>query len=215
MIYEFPQQDAPIRQGDIFANLPRVDLSLRSLAVVTDSEQIEQTSWGDLVSGGKSDISAVCGIKSVAAIVATQDCDAQRSSDITLCEIRSIVEVDGSFKSCNSASSWMKVLTQQARKNLKWFYLPPDPTVGFTKKMGADFLVTIRVPLGDLLAYRNLRRARLNAEADEHFRERLSEFFRRYPYDEWYALNGEEFAKYREQYPESEPRDWQQRVEAQ
>ena len=47
------------------------------------------------------------------------------------------------------------------------------------------------------------------AEADEHFRERLAEFFRRYPYDEWYPLEKAEFAEYKKSYPETEPREWQ------
>jgi len=38
--------------------------------------------------------------------------------------------------------------------------------------------------------------ARLRTPAIEHFRERLSEFYRRYPYDEWYPLNREEYQKY-------------------
>ncbi|MBM4082926.1 MAG: hypothetical protein FJ278_24680 [Planctomycetes bacterium] len=63
-----------------------------------------------------------------------------------------------------------------------------------------DFMVTIRVPLQDLAALRSLRKGRLNPIADEHFRERIAEFFRRYPYDEWYPLDQREFAEdgYRE-----------------
>ena len=101
------------------------------------------------------------------------------------------------------------MITQQARKNLKWFYLPPDARLTFSEKMAADFQVTIRVPGPDLRMMRVLRKGRLNTEADEHFRERLSEFFRRYPYDEWYPLNRAEFDEYRKEFTDVEPRTWQ------
>jgi len=57
---------------------------------------------------------------------------------------------------------------------------------------------------------RDLRRGRLNDMADEHFRERIADFFRRYPYDEWYALNQDELAVYQQEYPDTNPYPWQQ-----
>jgi hypothetical protein len=104
---------------------------------------------------------------------------------------------------------WKNIITQQARINQKWFYLPPDEKVGFAQKMGVDFLVTLRVPRVDLETLRSLRKGRLNAIADEHFRERIAEFFRRYPYDEWYPLNKEELQAYVEEYPDAKPFPWQ------
>jgi hypothetical protein len=82
-------------------------------------------------------------------------------------------------------------------QNLKWFYLPPDQTMGFTDRRAVDFLATLRVARQDLESARHLRRGRLNDVADEHFRERLAEFFRRYPYNEWYPFTKEEFDAYR------------------
>ena len=58
-------------------------------------------------------------------------------------------------------------------------------------------MVTLRVRRVELETLRDLRRGRLNFLADEHFRERIGEFFRRYPYDEWYALNREELGAVR------------------
>ena len=75
--------------------------------------------------------------------------------------------------------------------------------------MAVDFLLTLRLPLKDLMASRGRRRARLNAVADEHFRERIGEFFRRYPYDEWYPLNEREFAAYQSDYPDAQAFPWQ------
>ena len=52
--------------------------------------------------------------------------------------------------------------------------------------------------------------ARLNDLADEHFRERLAEYFRRYPYDEWYPLDKAELEEYRRSKPEPiQPYPWQ------
>jgi len=96
------------------------------------------------------------------------------------------------------------------KKNLKWFYLPEDKQIGFTRKMAVDFQVTFTILKADLEDLRFLRRGRLYPEADEHFRERLSEFFRRYPVDEWYPLNREEFGHYQKRAPLAKPRQWQQ-----
>ncbi len=87
--------------------------------------------------------------------------------------------------------------------------LPTDKQLDFSDKMAVDFLVTLRVPREDLENLRSLRRGRLNTVADEHFRERIGEFFRRYPYDEWYALDEREMAEYTKEYPDTEPFQWQ------
>ena len=75
--------------------------------------------------------------------------------------------------------------------------------------MAVDFLVTIRVPREDLENIRSRRCGRLNKVADEHFRERIGEFFRRYPYDEWYALDEQEMDAYTKEYPDTKPFQWQ------
>ena len=49
----------------------------------------------------------------------------------------------------------------------------------------------------------------LNAVAMEHFREVLSNFFRRYAFNEWYPLTTEEFKSYDEQCGPVAPFDWQ------
>ncbi len=37
MIYEFPNLTDPIRQGDIFIGLPRIEISLSSIVIVEES----------------------------------------------------------------------------------------------------------------------------------------------------------------------------------
>ena len=207
MIYEFPDQTKPIRQGDIFIGLPRIDLSLEQI-LLADEEGERVTKWEELASQS-SPVDIIVSARSVASIVATQDCDASHSRDITLCEIREFRDVEGKSKNTTAAKSWKNLLTQHARLNQKWFYLPPSEQLGFSDKMAVDFLVTLRVPREDLENLRSLRRGRLNPIADEHFRERIGEFFRRYPYDEWYALDKKEMAEYKKEYPDADPFDWQ------
>lgn len=207
MIYEFPEQTDPIRQGDIFIGLPRIDLSLQNVLLV--EEEGERVAKWEELANQRDPINIIVPVRSVAAIVATQDCDASRSRDITLCEIREFRDVERKSKETKSPKKWKNILTQHARINQKWFYLPTSKQLGFSNKMAVDFLVTLRVPREDLEKLPLLRRGRLNAIADEHFRERIGEFFRRYPYDEWYALDEQEMSEYTKEYPDAEPFQWQ------
>jgi len=208
MIYEFPDAGAPIRQGDIFVGLPRIDMSLRRVLLVDESGESE-TRWAEIAEKG-TPVNIIVPVRPVAAIVATQDCDAVRGRDITLCEIRDFRDVERKSRDTSSPKKWKDIITQQARINQKWFYLPPDDKVGFTGKMAVDFMVTLRVARAELEELRGLRRGRLNVIADEHFRERIGEFFRRYAYDEWYPLDPDELKAYMGEYPETSPFPWQE-----
>ncbi|MCL4216233.1 MAG: hypothetical protein KJ052_04405 [Candidatus Hydrogenedentes bacterium] len=207
MIFDYPPEDAPIRQGDIFVGIPRIDISLQRMLVVDDHGERE-VPWRDLLENNEA-VHVIVPVRRVAAIVITQDCDAERSPDITLCEIREFRDVERKSKDTKSPKSWKNIITQHARINQKWFYLPPDVRIGFESKQAVDFLVTLRVPREDLKSLGNLRRGRLNDLAGKHFRERIAEFFRRYPYNEWYALDREELTEYRKEYPDTEPYSWQ------
>ena len=104
------------------------------------------------------------------------------------------------------------IVIESEYENRPQVYLPPNKEIGFFEKMAVDFMMTLRVPRADLEELRDLRRGRLNEIADEHFRERISEFFRRYPYDEWYPLDREELKAYLDEYPDAKPFPWQQTV---
>jgi hypothetical protein len=207
MIYEFPDLAAPLRQGDIFFGLPRIDISLQQVLLADEGGE-RLTTWGQLAAQNRP-LNIIVPVRPVAAVVATQDCDALRGRDITLCEVREFRDVERKSKDTTSPQKWKNLLTQHARINQKWFYLPPDIRIGFSDKMAVDFLVTLRLPRADLEDLRSLRRGRLNATADEHFRERIGEFFRRYPYDEWYALDEAEMAEYKKEYSGVSPYPWQ------
>lgn len=209
MIYDYPPFEAPIRQGDIFVGLPRVEVSLGRIPVLEDDGSMADRDWRDIAQC-QQEVTAVFPLRPVTAIVATQDCDATRSRDITLCEIQKFRDVERKAKDTQKTKSWVNILTQHARINQKWFYLPPDPQIGFADRMAVDFMVTLRVARVELEMLRDLRKGRLNAVADEHFRERISDFFRRYPYDEWYSLNQDELRVYTDEYPGTQPFPWQQ-----
>jgi hypothetical protein len=190
-------------RGDIFIGLPGIDISLEQVLLAGDKGE-QAVKWTDLARQNRP-VNIIVPVRPVAAIVATQDCDALRSRDVTLCEIREFREVEGKSKDTTSAKSWKNILAQHARINQKWFYLLPDSRLGFSDKIGVDFMVTLRVPRQDSEGLCWLRRGRLNAIADEHFRERIGEFFRRYPYDGWSVLNGDEFEEYKMAYDDLEP----------
>lgn len=207
MIYESVEQSAPIRQSDIFVGLPSIELPKDELPIL-DGEEFRAMSWQDIAQEQKT-IHALLYIRPAIGIVGTQNCDASRARDITLFEIRPFGDVAGLNPEPKKSKKWVEVITKHARLNQKWLYLPPDDMIGFTKKMGVDFMAAFRMPRVALERLRFLRKGRLNNVAKEHFRERIADFFRRYPYDEWYPLNQEEFEEYSKKYPGTEPFSWQ------
>lgn len=200
MIYNFPDPAEPIRQGDIFSGIPKASLSLTRISILTPENEPQAAEWDDLRRNADP-ITAIVGITPVSAIVITQDCDTVRASDISLCEIKTFRDVL-KVSSPTTPKAWADHLRRQATINLKWFYLPPDGPIGFSDRMAVDFQSVLRVPRNELDGARHLRLGRLNQVADEHFRERLAEYFRRYPYDEWYPFNKAEFDAYRAGYPD-------------
>ncbi len=208
LIYEYPSENEKIRQGDIFINLPRVEISLTQIPVLLENGEYREIAWKDVLDEGR-EVTALFGVKPVNAIVATQDCDTSHGKDITLFEIRKFQDVYPVVKETKKTSKWVDVITQHSRKNFKWFYLPPDDLIKFADRMAVDFSITIRLPRVELVKHCYLRKGRLNNVADEHFRERISEYYRRYPYDEWYPLSGDEFSAYQEKYSGAKPFSWQ------
>jgi hypothetical protein len=210
MIYHQVNEPDPIRQGDIFLNVPRFDISLNKLPIFEEDGCYDLT-WNDIIKNGESSapIDVLVRLVVVNAIVVSHDCDNIRSKDIILSEIQTIREIDSKCKETKSPDKWVSIIIQHSKINMKWFYLPPSPLIGFSEKMAADFRILFRIPRLELEQYRFLRKGCLFPEAKEHFAKRLSEFFGRYPYNEWYPLNHAEFKKYKENYPSVIPYEWQ------
>jgi len=213
MIYESAELSEPIIQGDIFVGIPRVEISLSRLILVDESDQPRETTWRDTIedAGSGEGVTAILPIKPVKAIVITQNCDAVRGESLVLSQIDRYVDLIGSTPPDRGKhSKWAKLITKQSREHLRYFYLPVDESAGFSERMACDFRVLLRTPRVDLEQMLDLRRCRLNAEAREHFRETLAQYFRRYPYNEWYPLTPDEFEAYAEASPEPvKPYPWQ------
>jgi hypothetical protein len=211
LIYTTPAPEEPIRQGDIFHSIPRMDFSLEEFTCLEEGKTVKRR-WANYIeAASKSGVAAVVGVRAVTAIVITQDCDAVRSPDICLCEIMDFQQVERKAKDAKTPKGWVSIITQHCRINQKWYYLPMSAEIGFQRKMGVDFRAVIRISRDDLERMRgNYRRARLNDIALAHFRERIGEFFRRFPYDEWYPLDPDEFKVYTQNSIEPiKPYGWQ------
>jgi len=209
MIYDYPNIDQPIRQGDIFRNIPRIDYDPDVLDIVNDDESVLRSDWLNIIQDRKEYIASIVGMRPVWAIVISQDCDIVRTDDITLCEINQFKSVAG-IPENTKTSGYVSQITKYARINQKWFYLPIDEKIGFGEKMAVDFRIVLHISRNYLEKYlQSLRCCCLNQVAREHFRERLSEYFRRYAYNEWYALNKSEFEVYKTYNPDIEPYPWQ------
>jgi hypothetical protein len=206
MIYETIPADAPIQQGDVFSNIPKIEVSLASLSVALPTGGTRQMTWRDALQSGSETILSILPLEPVTAIAITQNCDAIRSDSIVLSQIFGFTEATG--KAPTTPKNWKTVIKELGRQ-LRLFYLPSSSEVGFDEPKVCDFGVLLRIPRRDLEEMRDCRVGRLNSLATEHFRETLAQYFRRYPYNEWYPLTKDQFATYVAEIPEAEPYPWQ------
>jgi hypothetical protein len=198
VIYESVEPTAPVRQGDIFLRIPRIDVNLSRLVAISPTSGPLIGSW-KVFERNDEPTTIAATVRPVIGVVISQDCDASRSEDISFCEARRFGLVDGKAKDFATlkAKARQSILTTHSRVNQKWFYMPTDAAFSITEPMAVDFRIPIRVLRENVEEMRATNRVgRLNEVAYAHFRERISEFFRRYPHDEWYALTSDELAEY-------------------
>lgn len=207
MIYEYPSPTDSIRQGDIFRSLPLIRYSPQRLLLISPEGTPEDTPTIEVnfatISDQKS-VSVVVTVEPALGIVITQDCDADRTNDIAFFQIGTFTDITGLMPTTSTnpekqSNWWIDAITRKSRgeEGAKWFYLPLDPRMGFTERIAIDFQSIFQVDRHFL--HENLptlRVGRLNDIADEHFREKIAQYFRRYPYNEWYPLSPEEFKHY-------------------
>lgn len=209
MIYDQVEDASPIKQGDIFIGVPRIDFSAADLTIIEEDE-CRQTTWKDTLEVGSSTVgvAAVVPVKAVMAIVISQNCDTARGEFISLCQIDKFSAVVNTTPS--TPKKWASLIVKHSRDNLRYFYLPPASAFGISERMAADLRILLRVRRTDLEEMLGNRICRLNHRGKEHFRESISQFFRRYPYDEWYTLSKDEFEEYEKGSPEPVERfPWQ------
>lgn len=197
MIYDFPGIEDPIKQGDIFRGIPRVEVELsEGLSVSTETGDINTIPWEEIIANKEQAIAAIFGVSPVTAIVVSQTCDANRDPYVTLCEIVEISEIDKGFATDKQPKALVKEIINKNVNKPNLFYLPPDPKMAFVAKMGVDFSKTLRVSRNDIENLKKNRCGRLKQVPYDHFREKLSYFFHRYAFSEWYPLNKDEIQYY-------------------
>ena len=196
MLYEPTQIADKIGQGDIFMNIPYIELGFEMSILGEDGKTIS-VNWQEIIESGQ-DVAGVLGVTSVPAIVITQKCDAQEKEYITLCEIVKLSELSA-FRTLEekTLNNIAETLVENNRKMPGIFYLPPNDAIGFAQRMAVNFLNTIRLKRKDLEQFKFNRKGRLNKMANEHFREKLSHFFHRYAWNEWYILNKQEIGAHK------------------
>ena len=188
MIYQSVSLEDGIRQGDIFINLPLIYANLEELNVYSTEttfkqisiDQIEENEGTILTHFEKMDFS----------IVLSQDCDCLRSPFISFIVITEWKSNISSYK------KWMKEIIKLNNDSPYRMYLPPEKAFNITKRMFIDFSLIFYANRENLDNLRKLRICRLNNEAMEHYREKLSYYFHRYAYTEYYPLNQKEMDEY-------------------
>lgn len=187
MIYTpVPSQD-PICQGDIFYKLPFLRFDLKNLQYINSDHDVVQGSWNEKI---EDNTWILANVQKVYAIVLTEDCDCIRNPYI------SFILITPWNKKCENAKTWMQEIININTKGLTGMYLPPDPTYQMNKRMLIDFATIFHIDRDGLKQMLNLRLCRLNEEAKNHFRDKISHYFKRYAYEEYYPLNSEEMDQY-------------------
>ena len=203
-MYSIPDVAQPIRQGDIFRWLPKPEIGLgdAKLPILPETEEngVREIDWLQLAE--ESGVAyATIQVRPVCGIVISQDCDTSRSPNITFAEIRPFADVYPNYSDDKTKTKGLvDFVTRHARVNYSWYYLPEYDRFQFARKMAADFESVFDVPREMLEAYKEqMRLGRLDDDvAWPHFRERVAEYYRRYPYNEWYPLNSSELDAYEE-----------------
>lgn len=212
MIYVSRDTDGDVYQGDLFADVPFVDFDL-SEQVFFPGPESEPATWEEATRKARAENKDILGMLFVRprlAMVIDQACDiARRDAFVTLCAVDDFAKVHPDLGTKTSPSNLQKHITKLSKVVLRWFYLPADAErMELSKKTAADFRVTTRLAVSDLRTLRCV--AGLNDYAREHLRHRVAYFFQRYPVDEWYALDHDEFDAYRKDgHPDAAPFPWQ------
>lgn len=198
MCYDLLEEDFSIRQGDIFYPLPCPEFNLTRMQVlekVGSQEMLTLDSdWNSLCEQDSIVISVA--LQKTWGIVATQNCDASRIPDISFFQIMPYLSINQTPPPEDKHDKWISIITDRSCKNASIFYLPIDERLGICERMIINFHKVFHLPREDLVNNIKLRKGRLARVAYEHYRESIAQYYRRYPYNEWYSLNSDEAAFY-------------------
>lgn len=190
-----PEAD-PIRQGDIFYPVPYVTPIDLNSATYGYSEEVTAASSPWDAMKDKESLTVTLAVQPSWAIVVSQDCDV-RNPSISLCPIEPLTNLGNNLPALDKKEKWATYITRDLRNMPGVFYLPESEKIGLTEKNYVNFGKVFQLDSTSLDGKKsNLRKGRLNDDADEHFREKLANYFRRYAYEEHYPLNKEELEAY-------------------
>ncbi len=192
MCYELTPADQPLQQGDIFFPLPHPKLFLDEMEILSETAESMAVKWIDIKD--KDKIYATVELEKSWGIVATQNCDSSRVPLISLFQLDPFETINKTPP--RTPKAWVETLTERICKNASWFYLPKDERLGIDHRMVVNFHKVFQVPRLDLVNNIELRRGRLIKVAYEHYRESIAQYYRRYPYNEWYPFEKAELEAY-------------------
>jgi len=210
MIYEKINNDDPIRQGDIFLNVPFVSLVCENDVLISeDKDEFVERRLSSLISEVGKKFYTLAELTFVPGIVISQDCDATRAETISLAHIIPLTTPFDFSKKLQQQCRLIRQINSDADKR-RYFYLPAElKYLNFSKEMVVDFRSIIPLKRQDSNLLINQRKAKLNSEAKEHFKEKLAQFFRQYPVDEWYSFTKEQLNEYQKEREDVKPKPWQ------
>jgi hypothetical protein len=195
MIYDAVSEVDPIRQGDIFLDIPFFRFNLEKIPVFVTSGNLAPLQWSDITN---DEVEILASLEKADGIVLSQDCDCLRSHSISFMRI---IKWD---KSCESEKNWMNSIVELNTKKIDNFYLPINEELGLNERKIIEFATIFQLDRETLKSLKNFRRCRLNQEALEHFRWKIAHYFRRYSYDEYYPLTASEMDAYEHKNENSE-----------
>lgn len=192
MIYEVVSPGSPLRQGDLLYPVPMLEPPKLDCLLEAKEGMFSPFSW----TATPEPKAIVVPVVPTWAIVCSQDCDASRAPVISCFHVGTFLEVTR-MQLPETAKKRVSLITKKSREEGKWFYLPSAPSLMISEPMAVNFGRVFQLHRATLSAeLDSLRKIRLNETAYQHFRESVAQYFRRYPYDEWYSLTQEELQAY-------------------
>ncbi len=185
-------------QGDIFLNLPFLKLdTTKIIQVIAEGEDFKHKESDLLDITGDTDgyvkESVLVDAEIRPGIIITQNCDLFRTDYISYCAIKEYKSENVSAKEGRKENNIAKF----SDEDKKTFFLPDDPKFDFSNKMFVDFSMIQQIHKDVMLGLIKNRRCTIDGLPLEHFRVKLSAYFKRYAYDKWYIFNKNEFSNYK------------------
>ncbi len=197
--YTEVEEKTDLEQGDIFSSLPFLTLDstlMNEVIPVSDSElSFREIDLKDYVETSDDSRNIVIKADIQPGIVITQNCDILRSDYVSFCAIRRYTDIEKTDTSTNQSRK-IEFLTKTYANKTKYFYLPKSSAVGFSEKMAVDFSSIHQIKREVLTQLLQKRKCKLGEIPLEHFRSKISDYFKRFAYDGWYVLDKDEFQVY-------------------